>query len=188
MYQSRPTSRIRIPAKLIPNLSTSKRTFLLCCFAVLVLAGSAFANAGEVTDETVLLSVHGNVEGLSDKPLELDLKTLISMDATSITTTAPWLDGPTEFKGVRISTLLHSIGANSAQFEAVASNDYRFTLSEIDFEKYPIIIAYEKNKELLNIRTQGPLLIMFPFDDFPELLTERNKAASVWQLIELHVL
>jgi len=141
-----------------------------------------------VADEPILLSIHGNIEGAANKVIGLNLEKLTSLEATTIVTTAPWTDGPMQYTGVRINKLLESVGAKSSQFEASAANDYRFKLTDIDFEKYPILIAYKKNGELLDIRNLGPLMIVFPFDDFPELLTERNKAASVWQLIKIEIL
>lgn len=164
-------------------------TLLLCAGILLsAIATLSVANATQSSDKKTLLTVYGNISNASDGPLEIDYQTLAELESTSFTSTAPWLDGPVEFKGVRVSTFLKHIGAKSNQFEAIALNDYRFTLSEIDFDKYPIIIAYEKDKKQLSVRTQGPLLIMFPFDDYPELLTEKNKAASVWQLLEINIL
>lgn len=137
-------------------------------------------------EDTIL--VHGNIEGSADAKIEVDLNTLSALEETTFTTSAPWTDKPTEYTGVRVNTFLNSVGALSTSFKAAAGNNYQFMLSDIDFDKYPIIIAYKKDGELLNARTLGPFLIMFPFDDFPELLNEKNKAASVWQLTEMEIL
>lgn len=148
--------------------------------------GNAFADT--TSGNPVLLTIHGNIEGSADKIIELDLKTLTSLESTSIAATVPWLESSTQFTGVRINTLLKSVGAKSNNFEAIAADNYKFTLSDLDFDKYPIIIAYEMSGEPLDVRKLGPLLIMFPFDDFPELATERNQASAVWHLVEMQIL
>jgi len=137
---------------------------------------------------SVVLSVQGNIEGQKNSVVELDLASLTKLKAVTFTTDQPWTNEPLEYTGVRINTLLQHIGANSDEFIAMASNDYQFTLSDIDFDKYPIIVAYQIDGEYVDARQLGPLLIVFPFNDHPELLTERNKAASVWQLTEMRIL
>lgn len=167
------------------QIRSSITHYLSICIVALL---SIWPVSNVIADNPTLLTIHGNIGSASNEPVTIDLKTLSSLQSTTIVTDAPWTDGPTQYTGVRINILLDSIGAKSNQFEASAANDYMFKLSEIDFEKYPVIIAYKKEGELLNIRTLGPLMIVFPFDDFPELLTERNKAGSVWQLIEIKIL
>jgi len=146
------------------------------------------ANATSTMLDAVVLKVHGNIEGQKNDVIELDLASLTKLKPTLFTTDQPWTNEPKEYTGVRINTLLKHIGASSSEFIAIASNEYQFTLSNIDFEKYPIIVAYKIDDEYLDARQLGPLLIVFPFNDHPELLTERNKAASVWQLTEIRVL
>jgi len=161
-------------------------------FAVLLLAAATLAittaNATSVDLNSIVLSLQGNIEGQKNEPIELDIASLVELEATVITTKQPWTKKPAQYTGVRVNTLLESIGALSNQFEAMAGNDYKYTLSDIDFDKYPIIIAYKIDGEFVDARQLGPLLIVFPFDDYPELLNERNKAASVWQLTKMLIL
>jgi hypothetical protein len=44
------------------------------------------------------------------------------------------------------------------------------------------ILAYRMNGAELSVRDKGPLWIMFPFDDKPELKSELIYSQSVWQL------
>lgn len=147
----------------------------------------SISTAAAVNLNAVLLTIEGDIDGQKNNIVELDLEALLMLEATTFISEAPWTTEPTEYTGVRISTLLNYIGAESTQFEAVASNDYKYTLSDIDFETYPIVIAYKINGEFPDARQLGPLLIMFPFDDYPELRTEKNEAAAVWQLTDLRL-
>lgn len=173
-----------------PRLSVVMR-LLIVSLLLLVLAltiGMSKTASANSSPDAGQLKIHGNINFDEGKERILDMDYLRSLEPTSIKTDTPWTNGVKTFTGVRISTLLENIGATSNNFEAIALNDYRFTLSEIDFEKYPVIIAYEIDGEPLTVRTLGPLWIMFPFDDYPELSTQRNRGASVWQLIELKIL
>lgn len=150
--------------------------------------GQSIVNAASTDLDSIVLTIHGNIEDQKEDIIELDLLSLTNLQSTTITTNQPWTDEPREYTGVRVSTLLKHIGAESSDFEAIASNEYVYVLRDIDFDKYPILVAYKINGDFLDTRKLGPLLIVFPFDDYPELLNESNKAASVWQLIEMRIL
>lgn len=114
---------------------------------------------------------------------------LESLPRERFTTRTPWTDDPDghTFEGVRLSALLEAVGARGSRIKALGTDDYAATLEGLDFERYPIIVADTQDGEPLTLRTLGPLWIMFPFDDHPELETQANTAAAVWQLIEMDV-
>jgi len=155
--------------------------------------GSNDAEALGMPQGDVLLVIDGDINmsnaTRNGTPVaEFDLSMLQRLGKTSFTTNTPWTD-KTEFTGVRLNTLLSSVGAslNSSVVRAFAMNDYWFDLRSVDADTYPVIIAYERNGDPMSLRELGPLWLIFPFDDYPELLTEKNKASSVWQLIGLTV-
>jgi hypothetical protein len=45
----------------------------------------------------------------------------------------------------------------------------------------------KRNGDSMAIRDLGPLFVLYPFDDHPELLTEMIRFRSVWQVDHLHV-
>jgi hypothetical protein len=49
------------------------------------------------------------------------------------------------------------------------------------------ILALKRDGETLSRRDKGPIWIVYPRDDFPELQLETINARWVWQLIELEV-
>ena len=157
-------------------------------FALFVWGNSALADTGLVRAADTVLVVSGNTSAESSQGIVFDMAALQNLPSTKITTSNPWIKGAAEFTGVRISALLESVGAQTNDIEARAANEYKFKLTGIDFDKYPIIIAYLKDGNPMEFRELGPLWIIFPFDDFPELLTSKNKAASVWQLTDIEVL
>ncbi len=136
----------------------------------------------------VLLTITGNISRFNkDDSVELDLAMLEQFDQVSFVTETPWTDGPTRFTGVRINQLLEFVGARSNSFRASALDKYWNDLRDMDFEKVPAIIAYQLNDKPMRLRDLGPLWIMFPFDEYPELATEKYKTACVWQLTGIDV-
>jgi hypothetical protein len=162
---------------------------LVSIFSLSSYSNIALANNDLERDPNTVLMVSGNISAESgDENLVFDMAALRDLPSTVITTNNPWVQGQVEFTGVRISDLLDNVGAQSNEMEARAANEYKFRLTGIDFDKYPVIVAYMKDGEPMAFRDLGPLWIIFPFDDYPELLTDKNKAASVWQLTDIEVL
>ncbi|WP_157735942.1 molybdopterin-dependent oxidoreductase [Granulosicoccus antarcticus] len=156
-----------------------------------MIAFLPMAQAGELPapSSAVVLTITGPLEhpNVGDE-LQLDMDTLESLPATRFTTLTPWHDEPQQFTGVRLSTLLKSIDSTSNQFVAVGLDDYKFTVADLDFNEYPVIIAYRHNGEPISVRNLGPLRIIMPYSEFPELRTQINESRSVWQLVKMELL
>jgi len=161
---------------------------------LVVLLASPPGYALEPPKGKVLLTIDGNITvsnaTVNDQPVaQFDLELLKSLGETTYTTSSPWTV-ESQFTGVRLNTLLDAVGVNhnASIIRATALNDYRFDLEGLPLDRYPIMVAYEKNDKLLTLRELGPLWIVFPWDLHPELLkSEKNKASSVWQLLSLTV-
>lgn len=138
--------------------------------------------------DAVVLTITGEMDFPNvGEEVHLDLATLESLPATTFTTSTPWHDNAESFTGVRLADLLAAIGSRSNEIVAIGLDDFRFTISDMDFEQYPVMIAYRQNGSHISVRSLGPLRIMMPFDDYPELLTPLNESRSVWQLVKLEL-
>lgn len=167
-----------------------QQTYLLI---LILLTASWPLQALEKPVGNVLLVIDGNIQKSNTTENDLptasfDLELLQSLDATTFTTGSTWTPD-SEFTGVRLNTLLTAVGVdfNQVTIRASAANDYWYDLNKVDFDKYPVIVAYERDGEAMPLREMGPLWIVFPWDLHPELLNEKNKASSVWQLIKLTI-
>lgn len=155
---------------------------------LLMLARGAFADELAIPNGEILLTVSGNIALTnSENGAEFDLEMLEGLGSTSFVTETPWTDGKTLFEGVKLERLLDAVGAQSDAVRVGGLDSYWYDIVGVDFARYPVVLAYRRDGELMTVRTLGPLWLMFPFDDFPELFTHKNKAASVWQLTTLVV-
>ena len=138
----------------------------------------------------VLLVVAGDITlpNVGDEA-HLDRGHLDSLPRERFTTTTPWSESEEGhvFEGVSLDALLRAVGASGARFEAHGIDDYSATFEGVDLERYPVILADTQDGVALTVRRLGPLRIMFPFDDHPELLSQTNVAMSVWQLVRMDV-
>jgi len=161
---------------------------------VLLLALLHGPGAGSLADDAtavlpppegpVLLVIRGAIARTNvDDEARFDRAMLHRLPRTGFETATPWSTAPSHtFEGVRLSVLLDLVGASGTRFEAIGADDYAITFEGVDLERYPVILADTQDGMPLTLRRLGPLRIMFPFDDYPELLNQGNDALSVWQL------
>ena len=165
-------------------------TFLSVTVLIAVMAFTP-ARAGETLPAPtgkVVLSVTGNITRTNaDGAANFDMAMLEKLGRRTVATSTPWTDGTQEFSGPLIRDVLAAAGARGDTVEAVALNDYSYTISIADFLEYPVIAAGMMNGERMPVRNKGPLWIIYPRDDFEELRTSEIEYRMVWQLRELAV-
>ena len=154
---------------------------------------AALASAAAAGAEEVLLVVDGAVDPPAalagpGGEAEVGLELLESLPRETVRTNTPWSEGVQEFEGARLSDLLDAVGARGYRVLADALDDYQAELDPDEIRRFPIIVAWLHGGEPMTVRTLGPLRIILPFDDHPELATAIGEARSVWQLTRLTVL
>jgi len=145
--------------------------------ASLVFGGIA-AQAAE--SDKVVLTVSGKVT--NGEAVDFTLAELEALGTASITTSSPWESNAITFTGVPLATLMRVVGATGEKAAIVALNKYRTEIPVSDFTDHGVILASRKNGEPMPISDKGPLFVVYPFDDKPELNTEVYHSRSAWQV------
>ncbi len=167
---------------------TKHPLLLFTALALLLVLPCVQANGLPKPTGEILLMISGNIENTNHPDgAAFDLDMLEAMEVTSFETRTPWTKGVTRFTGVRLAALLSAVSATTFNIKMTADDGYIYELERKIEDKYPVIIAYKKDDDYMSIRQLGPLWLMFPFDDYPELDTEENRAASVWQLKKMEL-
>lgn len=136
----------------------------------------------------VILTISGNITKTNNGDnADFDLDMLHALGTQSMSVTTSWTDGTQEFRGVLMRDLMAAIGAKGKTVEAIALNDYTFTIDIEDFWQYPVIVATELNGKILKIRDKGPLWIIYPLDTFTKEQKINIEHRMVWQLRQLIV-
>jgi hypothetical protein len=126
---------------------------------------------------------HTNAPGRA----EFDRAMLEDLGLVRLRTWTPWTEGEPEFEGVPAQRLMEAVGATGSEVRAVALNDFESTIPLADFERYPVLLAITMDGQQLRVRDKGPIWIVYPWSDHPELDDMPTRRKSVWQLRSLRV-
>lgn len=136
----------------------------------------------------VILTVTGNVAVTnSARGAEFDRPMLYALGLSKIATTTAWTDGVKQFEGVLLGKVLDRVGATGDLITAIAINDYVAPIPREDVDKYGVLLAATMDGTEMTVRDYGPLWVVYPRDDFPDLVETQNNDRWVWQLHELNV-
>lgn len=135
-----------------------------------------------------ILKVDGAITSMNAGDAALfDLAMLDALPQHTVKATTPWFDGEHEFTGVVIEDLLASLGASGENVTVTALNDYSAEIPLQELKDYPVILASRVDGEELSVRDKGPLFVIYPFDENPDLYNEVIFSRSVWQVAGLTV-
>jgi hypothetical protein len=136
----------------------------------------------------IILTVTGVLAGASkSRRVEFDLRALEHLGLSKLITWTPWTNGEVEFEGVLARRLMDAVGARGTEVEARALNDYKEVIPIEDFSRYDVLLALRMNGQPMRVRDKGPIWIVYPWSDHPELDDFTTREKSVWQLNALHV-
>ena len=153
------------------------------------LAGPAAAAGLAAPQGKALLEVAGAIErkNVGDTAV-FDLAMLSGLGTEQLRTVTAWTEGEQLFEGVPLKRVLDAVGAHGDRLRAVALNDYASTLALDDPAAAHAFLAFKRNGSPMRVRDKGPLWIVFPWSDHPELVTDKIRTWSVWQLKSLEVM
>jgi hypothetical protein len=178
-------ARLNHPGKFLMKLLQLITAGFVMAIAFLPVIAPA-AELGKPAGE-VILTIDGMIGNANaGGTAEFDLQMLEEMPKVTITTATPWTEGAATFEGVLLKDLLASVAAGGANLSAIALNDYAAPLPASDAET-GAIVAYKIDGQYMPVRGKGPLWIMYPFDERPELKTEAVYSRCAWQLRRLTV-
>jgi hypothetical protein len=147
------------------------------------LAGSLAAPTGDV-----ILEISGQVTSSNaDGRVEFDLAMLDALPQRETVTATPWHEGKHSFSGPTIASILEAAGATGGTLRIAALNDYAAEMPVDDARTIPVILATRIDGEEISIRDKGPLFVIYPFDEQPDLFNEVYFNRSVWQVNAIEV-
>jgi hypothetical protein len=169
-----------------------RRALFVALIATLSLAAplAAFAEPESLPEPAgpVILTITGDI-ARTNAPgkAEFDVAMLEALGVETLTTSTSWTDGPQRFEGVPASKVLEAVGAHGETVLATALNDYAAEIPVEMFKDFPVLLALRQNGAALTVRDKGPVWIVFPRDDYPELNDPRIDIRWVWQLKSIDV-
>ncbi len=111
---------------------------------------------------------------------------LLALPQAEIRTANEFIDGTRVFRGPTILDVLRaSGGANARSVRMIALNDYEIQVDTSEFRKYDPILALTMDGEALSVRDKGPIWMIYPMSDFPELRDPVYNSRLIWQLTRI---
>ncbi len=159
------------------------RIAILCSALVAPLAVSAAAQ--QTPAGPVVLSVDAPGDGTSLAQFDIDM--LEALPQVETRTKSPWYSDVTRFTGPLLTTVLDAAEAQGNSIRVFAVNDYSATIPVDEIRKYPVILATRIEGKRISLRDKGPLFVIYPFSQAPELYNELTFNKSVWQVVRIEV-
>jgi hypothetical protein len=107
---------------------------------------------------------------------------LLKLPVHTITTSTTWTPKST-FSGPLLGDVLKVVDARADDIELRTIDDYSYTVSAREAERYGAILAYSMNGVRLTVSNFGPLFLIYPRDAYPSELTgSAAEAKFVWQI------
>jgi hypothetical protein len=164
------------------RMRLSRISLILAGFLVL---GAPFAAVPPAAAADAVLTV--SAAHPAAVTVDLDLAALEQLPHHTIATSTPWTEGVSSYEGVLLRDLLRQLGVSGTTITLTALNDYAVTIPAADFDKYDVVLAYSRDGQAMPVRDKGPLWVVYPLDDHPELKSEETHSKMIWQVRRLEV-
>lgn len=155
--------------------------------AVFLTGATALAAELPAPTGKVILTVSGNIENTNGDGLaRFDRSMLESLGVTRLSTKTYWTEGVGQFDGILARTLIAAVGARGETVKATALNEYSLDIPTSDFLGFDVLLALKLNGTYLRTRDKGPVWVVYPLDQNPELDTDQMRNRWIWQLSKLN--
>jgi hypothetical protein len=139
----------------------------------------------------VVLTLDGQISQTNaGVTLQFDMQMLESIGLVKYDVDDPFVKKTIVYSGVLLSDLLEVAGAdpNATTLTLSALDDYSAEMNISDADQWPVLIATQADGVYMPIDKNGPLISVFPFNDFPEELDHLTyDALWVWSLSAITV-
>ena len=154
---------------------TTRRQLMAIAAGALVFAHGGRSNAAD----QVLLTV-SNAAGATTS---LDRAALEALSQATITTMTPFTEGVATFTGPTMQAVLQAANAiTGTLLKLTALNDYAVDVPMSDVLAYMPILAMRQDGKVLSVRNKGPLWLMYPLSDRPDLNVPKIHDRLIWQV------
>ncbi|OPX57150.1 hypothetical protein BTE48_01370 [Oceanospirillum multiglobuliferum] len=131
-----------------------------------------------------ILTVTGEVTGSNHHFSLADLK---AMPNYQVKTETIWTDQEHTYTAISVAQLLEKLGAKGQNLRFIALNDYAIEVPVDILLEHNAFIAFEQDGKPMRIRDKGPLWVLYPFSDQPQINTPFYQAHCAWQLKTIEV-
>jgi len=123
-----------------------------------------------------------------EKSATYTLEELLALPQITVVTKNDYVDTAATFQGPRLRAVLEPLNVGpDATLKMVALNDFSSNVPAVDAFGYDVILAVLRDGEPMSVRDKGPIWVIYPMDDHPELQDDSFNGRLVWQLKSIAV-
>jgi len=152
----------------------------ICVSVLLAILVLAHTTVPAAADELLVVR---NATDPAQAEVRFSEADLLALPQVTIRTRTEFTDGVVEFIGPLARDAVAAIEPGTAtSIHLVAANDYAIDIPLSDLTDYDVILAMQANGKRLSRRDKGPIWLMYPLDDHPELRDPAYTIRLIWQL------
>lgn len=119
---------------------------------------------------------------------DFEFKDLDALDQTEVVTSNDYVEGKHSFSGPLLREIFGAAAPKMGEsIKLTALNDYAVTIPADDALKYDVILATTVDGKRMSVRDKGPIWVIYPMDDFPELRAPVYNDRLIWQLSKVEL-
>lgn len=154
----------------------------LLSFGIAIITGLTGTGSSARAADVVLTLSNTTIGGRYGE-IGFSREDLEGLPWSSVVTGNEFIDGVSEFRGPLAHGVVSLIGhAGARRARLIAASDFFVEIEISELEKYGVILALERDGIALSPRDQGPIWLIYPTDDYPELQDSLYTDRLVWQL------
>lgn len=138
----------------------------------------------------VVLTMDGKISQTNvGQTLQFDMATLESIGVVQYKVDDPFAKKTILYSGVLMSQLLKVAGAapDATTLTMKALDDYSTDMKIADANKWPVLLATQADGAYMPVDKSGPLISVFPFNDYPEIDHLTYDAQWLWSMAAITV-
>ncbi|MCF6303777.1 MAG: hypothetical protein L3J33_00195 [Rhodobacteraceae bacterium] len=160
------------------NLSKTLRNMAI------MLAASAWMGGAASAQDTMLTLTNS----ITEAEILLTEDGIMALDQVVMNTTNEFVDEMTAFGGPLARDVVALLGGGAGDTVVLtAVNDYSIEVPVQDFIDYDVVFAHSTNGDRLSTRDKGPIWVVYPMSDNPELRDPTYNARMIWQLVSVEI-
>ncbi|MBV1864115.1 MAG: hypothetical protein KUG74_06720 [Rhodobacteraceae bacterium] len=153
--------------------------------ALIIALAVSFCTASVA--ETIL-TVQVKNTGQANKTTQFSRKELLDLGQITLTTANDFVDGTPSFEGPLMRDLISAVsGQHTTVARLFAENDYIVEIPTHDFLDYDVVLALSQDGKRLSLRDMGPIWLIYPMSDHPELADPSYNNRLIWQLVRVEL-
>lgn len=121
-------------------------------------------------------------------PLDLSAAALWSLGRREVLTSVPWEPVRRRWAGVSLREVLEHAGAAGRPVRVHALNGYAAVIPWEDVVRFNPILAMTVDGQPIAMRSKGPILVIYPYDQHEALARTAYWDRAVWHVDELVVM